>query len=99
MLDFLGGILEGVRAIGQLVLWALVTVVNLVVDAIGAFIAAVISLFPQLPAAPGPPDSGILQWVNYFLPLGGMLALFAVFLGCWVAFLGIRVALRWAKAL
>jgi len=99
MLDFLGGIFDVVKQFGQLVLYALVTFANALIEAIGAFIALVISLFPALPDAPGAPDSGVLQWVNYFLPLGGMLALFATFVAVWVSFLAIRVALKWAKAL
>jgi len=99
MLDFLSGIFDVVKEFGQLVLWALVSLVNLLVAAVGGFIALVLSLLPQLPDAPAAPASGILQWVNYFLPLGGMLALFATFLACWVGFLAIKVALKWAKAL
>src|SRR4051794_16087615 len=99
MLSWLSSIWHAITGFGQLVLWGLVSGVNLLVAAIGGFIAAVISLFPQLPDAPSAPASGILQWENYFIPLGGLLALFTTFLTCWVAFLGIRVALKWAKAL
>jgi uncharacterized membrane protein len=99
VLDWLNGIWHAVTNFGQLVAYGLVSVVNALIAALGAFIAAVIGLFPTLPAAPGPPSSGVLQWVNYFLPLGGMLALFGTFVTLWISFLGIRVALKWAKAL
>jgi len=99
VLGWLSGIWHVLTGIGQLALWAFVSAVNLVIAALGGFIALVIGLFPQLPTAPGPPDSGVLQWVNYFLPLGGLVALFTTFVAVWISFLGIRVALRWAKAL
>src|SRR4051794_41325965 len=99
MLGILRYIGDAVAAAGQLVLWAIVSALNLILAAIGAVIGAVTSLFPALPAVPGPPDSGVLQWIAYIYPMGAMLAALATFLACWVAFLLIRIPLRWVKAL
>jgi uncharacterized membrane protein len=99
MLDFLAHIFEVMKAFPQLVLYAIVSGINALVFALGSFIAFMIGLFPQLPDAPGAPDSGILQWVNYFLPLGGLLALFTTFVTVWIAFLAIKIGLKWVKAL
>jgi hypothetical protein len=99
VLGALAAIFEVLKASGVSTLWALVTGINLLIVAVGAFIAAVVGLLPTLPDPPGPPDSGVLQWVAYIYPMGAMLAVLATFLTMWVAFLVIRIPLRWIKAL
>src|SRR4051794_33899019 len=99
MLGILRFIGDAVAAAGQLVLYAIETALNAVISAFGALAAAVLGLLPHLPAAPGPPDSGVLQWISYIYPMGAMVAVVATFLALWVGFLIVRIPLRWVKAL
>lgn len=99
MIEILKGIFDGIKLIGEMVLWALISFVNLLVEAIGAVIALVFSLLPEMPAAPDPPDEGVLQWIVWVLPMGGLVAGFLVFLSLWAAFLVVRVIGRWVKVL
>src|SRR4051794_19510157 len=99
MLAFLSGIFHVLVSIGVLFLNALVAIVNLVVAAVSVLLAVVFAALPSMPDPPGAPSSGVLQWLNWVLPLGAMFAGFGVFLVCWGAFLVIRVAGRWVKAL
>lgn len=81
------------------VAWAVTTVINLLVAAIGALLAVLLVLLPDMPAFPDPPSSGVLGWLNWAVPLGPMLAGLTTVLGLWLAILAIRVAARWVKLL
>jgi hypothetical protein len=83
---------------GDLLLGALVSVVNALVVALAAFLAGVLSLLPTLP---DPPDVGgqWMSWLNWIVPVGTMLATLTAFVVIWVSFLLVRVALKWARAL
>jgi hypothetical protein len=99
MLDFLGALLTPVRAFGQLVLWGLVSFANLLIEAIGTAIGAFMSLLPSMPAPPSVPVADWLGWLNWLFPIGPMVAALAVFVAVWIAFLLIRIPLKWVKAL
>ena len=96
MLNLLGSLAE---SIGKFVLNALIDAINLVVVAVGALIGVLFALLPNMPTAPGPPDSGWLSTFSYFVPVGAIVALLALFLAAYTALLIIRIALRWVKAL
>jgi hypothetical protein len=99
MIDLLKGIFNGIKALGEMVLWALVSFINLLVEAVGAVIEFVFSILPEMPPTPEAPDSGVLQWITWVLPMGGLIAGFLIFLGIWSAFLVVRVIGRWVKVL
>ncbi len=99
MIGLLGSLLNVVVDFGLLVLTAIVTSINLLVAAIGVFIAAVVALMPSLPSPPSLPSASWIGWLNWFVPVGPMLAGFATFVSLWVALMVIRIPLRWAKAL
>ena len=96
MLSLLAGLAE---AIGKFVLNAIIDAFNLVIVAVGALIGVLFALLPNMPDAPGPPDSGWMQTFSYFVPVGAIVALLAAFLAAYTALLIIRIALRWVKAL
>jgi hypothetical protein len=95
-LEWVGGLIQ---KIATYVLWALVTALNLLIAALGAFIGFVWNLLPDMPTPPGAPSSPVLEVVNYVLPVGGLVAGLLVFVALWLAYLLIRVPLKWAKVL
>jgi hypothetical protein len=97
--SLLSPILTAVRAIGTLVLWALMTGVNSIIAALGAAIALVFSLLPSMPAPPDSFGGQYVGWLNWLMPIGPLVAAFALFVSAYVAFLAIRVIGRWVKAL
>jgi hypothetical protein len=97
MFDWLGGIFEVVKAFGQLVLWGLVSFVNVLILAIGTAIQGLVAMLPAMPDAPDAPSAGILGWVLWIIPLGPLVAGFMVFVTVWVSWLVIRIPLRWLK--
>lgn len=97
MLQVLGWVVQGVGMIGKLVLWGLVTFANLVIAAIGTLIATVLGLLPSMPAVPAPPD--VVGYINWLFPIGDVVLVFASFVTLWIAFLAIRIVMRWVKAL
>lgn len=93
----MGGI---AKAIGGWVLNALVTMINLLIAAVGGFINAVVSLLPDMPGSGGQTFGGSwMGWLNYYVPVAELVAGLVVWVGIWGAFLLIRIPLRWAKAL
>jgi hypothetical protein len=99
MIGLLSGILCVLKTAATGVLWALVTATNLLIAAVGSLASVTLGLLPTMPAAPTPPPGSVLSVVNYFLPLGGLVAGLAVFVSVWLAFLVIRIPLKWIKAL
>lgn len=96
MLNLLGGLAE---SIGKFVLNAIIDGFNLVIVAVGALIGVLFALLPNMPNAPGPPNHGWMQTFSYFVPVGAIVALLAMFLAAYTSLLVIRIALRWVKAL
>jgi hypothetical protein len=77
----------------------LVLVVNLLVAALGAFAAGLIALCPPFPDPPSSPVGGFVGYLNWFFPIGGLLAGLATFMAMWTLFLVVRIGLRWVRAL
>lgn len=101
MISLLGRILDTVLGIGQLVLWAIMTGLNAVMSVIGAAINLVLSVLPQIPAAPDPPAEVATAsgWVAYFIPTGVILAYGVSLIAMWLIFLAARVLMKWTKTL
>jgi hypothetical protein len=99
MIGVLQDILCMVAAVGAFVLWALVSAVNLLLVSLGLLIGGIVALMPSMPAEPDPIGGDVLEVVNYFFPLGGVVAALVALVALWGAFLLIRIPLRWAKVL
>jgi hypothetical protein len=99
VIDMLRAILCAIAGLAAHLADWMVAVVNLLVAAIGALATALVGLLPLFPAPPDHPSSEILGYVNWFLPLGGLLAGFAAFVGLWALWLLIAIPLRWVKAI
>lgn len=98
MLGWLSDIWYAIMDLPYLVVALLVELVNAFIAAIAALAVLVLSLLPAFPDPPGTPGGigGALLWV---VPLGPILSVFAILVSCWVAFLAVKIALRWVKAL
>lgn len=99
MLQVLVDILTANRAVGQLLLWALVSCINLLIAAVGAALSAFLSLLPLMPPAPDAPIASWVGWLNWIFPIGPLIAGLGVCVGLWLVFLVVRIPLRWLKAL
>lgn len=77
----------------------LVKVINLVIVALGGFIQLVLLILPPMPDPPAKPDDGALGFINWVLPLGGLVGGLMTFVTLWALIVVGRVALKWAKAL
>jgi hypothetical protein len=92
----MAGILSG---FGNAVLWALEAAINALILAVGVLIGTVLGLLPGLPDTPDGPTPQALGWIAWFFPVGGVLAGLVVMVGLYTVFLGLRIVLRWVKAL
>jgi len=100
MLSLLGKIADFIVNIGTFLLNAVIDAVNLVIVALGALIGVVLGLLPGMPDAPSiGASNNWLGWLNYYLPISGLLVGLTVFVGLYSALLVLRIALRWVKAL
>ena len=96
MIGLLTSILCGVAAMGQMVLWGVVTGWNLIMAAIGAALAAAMALLPRMNDAPAISGEWI-GWMNWFLPVGAMLSIFTAGITMYLVFMAVRYILRIAK--
>jgi hypothetical protein len=92
--------------LSQLVCWvmtALVLTLNLLLAALGALIATLIELLPEMddasiPAVPSQVTTAA-SWVNWFFPVNQALLFFIFIFSAWVLWQAVAIAMRWAKAL
>lgn len=99
MFDWLKLIVDGLLLVGEFVLWAIISALNLVIAAVGALIEVLLSLLPLMPATPSAPVTAWVGWLNWLFPVGELLAMLAVCVGLWLVFLVVRIPLKWVKAL
>lgn len=95
-MGFLSGLAE---AIGNFVLKAIITAINLIIIAVGGLLQLLFSVLPGLPDVPENPVPEATGWVNWFIDSTIVLAFMATLVAAWIVILAWRVALKWAKAL
>jgi hypothetical protein len=80
---------------------ALVLVLNLILEALGALIAALLLLLPPMPDLPERPAAfdTALGWINWFFPVSAALAFLTFMVTAWVLWQAVAIGLRWAKAI
>jgi len=81
------------------ILAVIILAVNALVAGIGALLAALIFLLPDMPDHPPAVDSGVLGTINWIVPVGQLISVWAIILGLWLTILAIRIALKWVRAL
>ena len=99
MIGLLEDILCAILGLAAAIVGLLVVVLNAFFVAIGAFLGVIVALLPEMPEPPGAPSSGVLQFINFFLPLAGLSALLVTMGSLFLAVMLLRMALNWLKAL
>lgn len=73
--------------------------INAVVIALAAVVGVVISIMPDIPAAPSLPGpmNTALAWIAWFFPIGTLVDIMAFLLAAWLLWIGVSVILRWVR--
>lgn len=98
MIDLLQKILCVLRNVALGFAWALCEVINIVIKGLGAFIALVVDLLPELPGLPDAAPPTAVSWLAWGFPVATVLAAAAALCTMYGVFLLVRIALKWAKA-
>lgn len=99
MLGVLEWIYSVVSSFGTLVLWGVVSAVNLVLAAVGAAVAGLFAVLPHIENAPAFGTPTWLHWLSWFYPVGDLVAGLVGLVGLWVSFLVFRYLLNLLRAL
>lgn len=77
-----------------------VAIINKFIESIGTLVGALFLLLPSSPFQNIPSLDGTwISYINYFIPVGTILAHTALYITAVGAYYLIRIALRWAKAI
>ena len=87
MISLLGDVVEILTNIPAYILYAIETAWNLLVSGLEGAWEAALAVLPGLPALGAPP---YLDELNWFFPLGAVLAVAVPLLAAYVTFLGVR---------
>ncbi|MBN9623524.1 MAG: hypothetical protein J0H06_11325 [Actinobacteria bacterium] len=98
MLGIFESIGTGILDLPFVLINLVVALVNAVIAAFAAIGAAALSLLPGFPSPPSAPG-GVVGALLWFFPLGTVLSFFGLMVTAWVAFLGVKAALNWARVL
>ena len=99
MIGLLEEILCALLSIAALILTGLVEIVNGIIIGLGAFLAVIVALLPNMPEPPSMPSSGVLTWFTYFVPIAGIVTVAVSLAGLFATFMVVRFALNWLRAL
>jgi hypothetical protein len=105
VIDLLRGIFDGITCLlanfAVMIVWALVETLNYVVLGLAAIIAPLVALMPEMPDPPSLPSefSSAAGWVAWVFPVSTAVDILTFFVGVWLAWQLLAIAMRWAKAL
>lgn len=74
---------------------------NAIADVINSVLSVVFSFLPPSPFKDmftAMADNEVIQYLNWFIPVGDFLVMMAVWLGAIIVFYAYQVILRWLKA-
>ncbi len=99
MIAFLANILKALEDLANLILHGAVLAINLLFAAVTVLIGTLFSLLPTMSDAPSIGTPTWLQWANWFFPIGDVVSILAALITAYTAFLVVRFALKWVRAL
>lgn len=85
--------------IANILLGCLVEFMNILILSVAGWIQLIAAVLPEMPDEPNVPSSGVIVWLNWLFPVASFVALIGVALTMWIAVLGVRVSLRFLRAL
>ena len=99
MIGLLQEILCAIQRLAALIVNGLVAVIDQMVTGFGIMLGGLVSLLPDMPEPPAPPSGGVLEFMNWFVPLAPLAALLVTMGALFAAFMLVRVGLNWVRAL
>lgn len=99
MIGLLEAILCAIETLAAGIVDLLIVMINAAIVGLGALVAVVMLLLPEMPAPPPLPEAGILGFVNWLFPLAGAAALLATMGGLFLGYMAVRIILNWLRAL
>lgn len=88
MFGLFSEIIEILTNLPTYVMYALESFINLIFSAIEGALNLAVALLPELPEIITPP--GYMEELNWFFPVGAVLAIAAPLLSAYIVFLGVR---------
>jgi hypothetical protein len=92
VLEILTSAVEVLLNIPEYFVWAMETVANGFFTAVEGLLLAAIAVLPGLPEVVAPPE--YVTAINWFFPLGGVLAIATPLVTAYITFLGVRWVFR-----
>lgn len=86
-------------ALANIIVGSIVAFINLLIIALGGWLAMLALLLPTMPDAPTGQTPEVLQWINWLFPLAQYVGLLSIMLALWLTMIGVRAALRFLRAL
>lgn len=74
---------------------------NLVLKGVGAIISGLLAILPSMPSLSSVPSWAVTGYnaVAYFFPVDYVFSFCATMLTLWIAWIGVAIVLRWARAI
>jgi hypothetical protein len=82
----------------DLVATGFIEALNFIIVGLGALIVGLVALMPTMPSFPAA-LTGSFAWLNYFVPVSSFIALIGTGITLTIAWIAIRIALNWLKAI
>lgn len=101
MIGLLESILCVLLQIPYFAMWAIISAANAIILALATLLEALAAVLPDFPTLPTMPSTValVLGWINWVFPVPTVIAILLWSLVIYLAWFGISIALRWAKAL
>jgi len=92
------------QIVDQFVCWietGVMTVLNLVIVALGAMVTALCAVLPSMPSLPDMPSqfTTAASYIAWFFPVGTLVDVLAFFIAAQLLWWGVSIGLRWAKVI
>ena len=99
MTTILNAILCAILGLAAAIVNTLILSVNGLILLVGLTLEGVLLLLPEMPSPVAAPDSGVLAWINWIVPLAPLVAFCTTALLLLAGFLVVKVILNWLRAL
>lgn len=96
--DLFNSILCAIENLAMAFLAVIILALNAIIVSIGGLITVVAAVLPTWNPTVQNYDSGTLQWIDYFFPIGTFISLWTTIVTLWLVILGVRIVGKWVKA-